>query len=320
MNKDEIIEALQSCKDCLVCLKVCDTYLATENKLQSPNGRLKIADKIFSGVEISEDERFGMFTCTLCSLCDLACTQSIPISNIIHEAKIEIANTDKGTYEIHDKIINGILKKDNSVNGDPAERLDWLPEKYRSVENFEMEQSDTLLFLGCMSSFKVKESASSSYEILKQTGYNFKILENEPCCGEYIYSAGKLNLAKSIFGENYKLFKENGIKNLIVTCAGCLYAFNNVYPKYIPNWDIKVKHIIQVIYELEKEGKLNFTKEADSVFYHDACRMGRKIKNMDIYKEPRELLKLCGAKILELEKNNSESPCCGAGSGIRGVA
>jgi Fe-S oxidoreductase len=47
--------------------------------------------------------------------------------------------------------------------------------------------------------------------------------------------------------------------------------------------------------------------------------MGRKIKNMDIYEEPRYLLKKAGTEIIELEKNRINSMCCGAGSGIRGV-
>ena len=119
--------------------------------------------------------------------------------------------------------------------------------------------SDTLLFLGCMSSFRVKESASAPYEILKLANYNFRILEKEPCCGEYVYSAGELDLAKKLFKENIERFKSLGIKNLIVTCGGCLYAFDKVYPKYFEDFDIKVKHIVDVVHELEKDGKIQLT-------------------------------------------------------------
>jgi len=320
MNDKKILEQIQSCTECQECMEVCDTYQMTGNELQSPYGRLKTAEKIFTREDISEEERFGIYTCTLCSLCDLACIQEIDISTLIHQAKIKIANTSRGTYDIHDTISSGIIKKDNSVNGDPDERLDWLPSEYKETELFEDNNSDTLLFLGCMSSFKVKESASASYELLKKADFDFKILKNEPCCGEYLYSAGKLDEAKQNFEKVYSLFKQNGVKTLIVTCAGCLYAFNEVYPKYIDNFDIEVKHITEIIADLINDRKLETKPKDGTVFYHDACRMGRKIHDRDIYEAPRNILKDMGVSIKELKINRNKSPCCGAGSGIRGVA
>ncbi len=320
MDEDAILEGINSCLNCEDCNEVCNTFLDTKNIFQSPNGRLQIAQKIFSNnKEITEDERFGIYTCTLCALCDLTCEQNIEISKIIHASKIKLVEQNKGPYDIHNKIIKGIIDKDNAVNGNPEERLDWLAEKYRNVEIFEKSESNTLLFLGCMSSFRVKESASASYEILRKAGFDFKILKNEPCCGEYIYSAGKLDLARRVFQENFKLLKKNGIKNIIATCGGCLYAFNNVYPKYVDNWDIKVNHIIQTIYDLEKEGKIKLNSLNREITYHDACRMGRRLHGMNIYEEPRELLDKCGLSVKDLETNRKNSPCCGAGSGIRGV-
>ncbi|MFX1340888.1 MAG: (Fe-S)-binding protein [Promethearchaeota archaeon] len=319
MDEIKILEQVNSCLDCKNCNSVCDTYLVTQNPFQSPNGRLIIAGRVFNNEEINEDERFGLYTCTLCALCDITCEQSIEISKIIHYSKVKLVEQNKAPYEIHQKIIKGIIEKDNSVGGNPEERLEWLPEIYQTSEKYENEKSDTLLFLGCMSSFRVKESASASYEILKKAGFNFKIFKNEPCCGEYIYSAGNIPLAKKLFKENFELFKKNGIKNIIVTCGGCLYAFNNIYPIFLDNWNINIKHIVQIIYELAKEGKIKLNPLNREVTYHDACRMGRKLQGMDIYNEPRELLANCGLSVKNLEAHKEQTPCCGAGSGIRGV-
>lgn len=319
MDNNKILEDIQSCIDCETCREECDTFAATQDELKSPNGRLKIAEKIFSNREISEEEIISLYTCTLCGACSLVCTQGIPIADIIHASKIKLVDQNKAPLEIHKKIIKGILDKDNSVNGNPEERLDWLPAEYKASELFEQGDSDTLLYLGCMSSFRVKESAKASYEILKKGGYNFKILENEPCCGEYIYSAGDLKLAIKTFEENFRIFKKYGIKNLIVTCAGCLYAFNKVYPKYLEGYNINVKHIVDVIHELVKQGKIKLKSLNKSITYHDACRMGRKLKGMKLYDEPRNLLNKTQSTVNELPKNRDKTPCCGAGSGIRGV-
>lgn len=320
MNEKQILEQITSCTECRECMEVCDTFLMTDNELQSPYGRVKTAEKVFTDQAISEDERFGLYTCTLCGLCNLVCDQELDISALIHQAKMKLANTPNGPYEIHNTISRGIIENDNSVNGDPKERLDWLPDGFKEREQFDAKESDKLLFLGCMSSFKVKESASSSYKILKKADYDFKILKEEPCCGEYLYSAGKLKEAKKNFNKVHQIFKDNDIKTLIVTCAGCLYAFNNVYPKYIDNFDIEVKHIIEIIEKVVADGELEVQPTEDTVFYHDACRMGRKIHNRDIYDAPRNVLKTIGVKIIELERNKAKSGCCGAGSGIRGVS
>jgi len=319
MNEFELLNEIESCVDCKTCMNYCDTFIVTQDELKSPNGRLKIAKKVFNNEEITEEEKIGLYTCTLCSICDKFCTESIHISDLIHSSKIKLVSQNKAPLEIHNKIIKGIIEKNNSVNGSPEEKLNWIPSNLRDQELYEKANSDTLLFLGCMSSFRVKESASASYELLKAGGYEFKILEKEPCCGEYIYSAGDLELAKRIFEENFKLFKEIGIKNIIVTCGGCLYAFNKIYPKYISDWNINVKHVIQIIDELTKEGKLQFNNLNNNITYHDSCRMGRKLKNLKIYDEPRELLKSTNTQVKELNNNRDDTPCCGAGAGVRGV-
>jgi Fe-S oxidoreductase len=283
MDVNKLLTQINSCIECKDCMEVCDTYKVTSDETKSPYGRLKIADKVFSNTSITESEIIGLYTCTLCGLCDLTCQQNIQISEIIHSSKIKLVEKKQAPLEIHNKIIKGIIEKDNSVGGDPDERLNWLPDKYKKKEEFEKKDSDTLLFLGCMSSFRVTQSAFASYEILKLAGYDFKILKEEPCCGEYVYSAGDLQLAKKIFKDNIETFKKIGIKNLIVTCGGCLYAFNR------------------------------------SITYHDPCRIGRKHLSGPLYNEPRELLKKCGLKLKDLAHNPEDTPCCGAGSGIRGV-
>ncbi|TFF90803.1 MAG: (Fe-S)-binding protein, partial [Promethearchaeota archaeon] len=258
-------------------------------------------------------------TCTLCAICDEYCITGRPISKIILSSKVKLVERKEAPLEIHKKIINGIIEKDNSVNGNPEERLDWLPEKYRSQEQYEKVESDTLLFLGCMSSFRVKKSASASYELLKRANYPFKIIKKEPCCGEYVYSSGDLAKSKEIFRENYKFFKSIGIKRIVATCGGCVYAFQNLYPKYVPEWDIEVKHIVQIVAELEDQGKLSFKNLGEKLTYHDPCRVGRKLNLIEIYDEPRNLLKKVCNDLTTLDNENRIAPCCGSGSGIRGV-
>jgi Fe-S oxidoreductase len=177
MDVTKLLNEINLCIDCKDCIEVCDTYKVTNDELKSPNGRLKIAEKLFSNNQITEEELIGLYTCTLCGLCDLTCQQEIQISEIIHSSKVKLVEENKAPLEIHNKIIRGIIEKDNSVGGNPIERLNWLPDSYKTKEIFEKKKSDTLLYFGCMSSFRVKESAINTYEILKLADYDFKILE-----------------------------------------------------------------------------------------------------------------------------------------------
>lgn len=315
---DDLIEQTQLCKDCLVCYDSCDTYRVSENELLSPNGRLKISQKVFKNGGITDEEIKALYTCTLCAACELVCPSEIKIANLIHMAKARLVEKGKAPLDIHLKITDGILNKDNSVGGDPKERLDWLTPEHRATELFEEKETENLLFFGCMSSFRVKESALAPYLILKHANYDFKIIKQEPCCGEYIYSSGDIELAKRLFKQNIKKFKEIGIKNIIVTCGGCLYAFDKVYRKYFDDFDFQVYHVIDIINKLVKEGKLKLYPLNQSISYHDACRLGRK-SNKPLYQEARELLKNCGIDIKDITEDYKAGPCCGAGSGIRGV-
>ncbi|MEJ2296061.1 MAG: (Fe-S)-binding protein, partial [Candidatus Lokiarchaeota archaeon] len=90
MNETQILEYIQSCIHCKTCLDYCDTYEVTHDDLKSPEGRVQIAGKVFKNQEISEEERIGLYTCTLCGICDVYCQSEIPISKIIHTSKIKL--------------------------------------------------------------------------------------------------------------------------------------------------------------------------------------------------------------------------------------
>ena len=136
MEVNNLLTQINSCVDCKDCMEVCDTYKVTSDETKSPNGRLKIAEKVFSNNSITEYEVTGLYTCTLCGLCDLTCQQNIQISEIIHSSKIKLVEKNLAPLEIHNKIIKGIIERDNSVGGNPEERLNWLPDRYKTKEFF----------------------------------------------------------------------------------------------------------------------------------------------------------------------------------------
>ena len=309
MNKKLLVQ-IDSCDDCKKCIDVCPTYIASGEELFSPLARLKSAKQIFEGKEVSEGIVESMYNCPECARCDEVCPKHIKISEIIALTRVELVEHGFAPLEGHKKIINGIMEKGNSVNGDPENRLDWVPDA------FEERESDTLLYLGCLPSYLVKETAKSSYLLLKAAGVDFRILADEGCCGVYLYDAGAIDQAREIFAENTRRFNDLGIKKIITPCAGCYRCFKRYYPELIEEANFEVLHVVEVLHELVKTGKLRFKTDDKVLTYHDPCRLGRK---EGLYDEPRELLGACGYEIDELEENRAMGMCCGAGAGIRSI-
>ncbi|MGQ9723295.1 MAG: (Fe-S)-binding protein [Candidatus Jordarchaeum sp.] len=307
-DKNRLLDFINSCINCEQCVDVCPTYIETDDDLLNPISRLQISKKAFEGGVISQKEIESLYSCLCCEKCDKICPYEIPVSEIVDKAKKELVKKGLGPLEAHQKIISGIMEKGNSVNGDPEARLEWMSEEY-----FEKD-SDTLLYLGCLESYLIKDSASSAYQVLKKAGVDFRVIKDEGCCGTYLFESGRVDLAEKKFRENAEKFKKLGIKRIISPCAGCYRCFKNYYPIILKKADFEVYHIVEILYDLYNKGQLKLKKVKRELSYHDPCHLGRA---EGIYEEPRELLKACGAKILELENNREKANCCGAGSGVR---
>jgi len=276
----------------------------------SPVHRLNTAVKLFEDQEITPKMIESIYNCTKCMQCEEVCPEEIKVSQVIHGCREELVRKGLGPSEKHNKIIEGVLKKGNSVNGDPDKRLDWLPGE------FPKHESDTLLYLGCLPSYLVKDPASATFLVLKKLGLDFMILEDEGCCGTYIYEAGKTDLAREYFQKNVERFTSLGIRRIITPCNGCLKCFKYFYPDLLGEISFSVHHPVEIIYDLLKQDPAVLKKVQQTLTYQDSCRLARgEMMN----EEPREILRLCGANLEEMEKNRKDAVCCGAGAGVRSV-
>ncbi len=307
---NEILDQINRCNECEVCIEVCPTYTITGQFLFSPMHRLKIAKKLFEGEEVDEDMIESLYNCAECMRCETVCPEQIEITKIVGRSRSKLFERGLGPLDKHNKVIESILTKGNAVNGDPRKRLDWLPEK------FPQKKSDTLLYLGCLSSYFLKDVAASSYLVLRKLGFDFMLLEDERCCGIYLYESGRIDLAKEIFQKNVERFKSLGVREIVTPCNGCMQCFKHFYPELLGEIEFSVHHVVEVVYDSLK-GNLEVLKKIQRIVaYQDPCRLARL---EGITEEPREILKWCGAELKEITENRGEAPCCGAGGGIRSV-
>lgn len=161
-----------------------------------------------------------------------------------------------------------------------------------------------IYFRGCTAREKETGIQESTEKLLKLAGVDYKILEDEACCGSVLLRTGFLRQAHEQIEKNSEVFKG---KTVLTSCAGCYKTLKQDYE------DVDVIHISQLLSQLIKENKLKLTKHDMNVTYHDACHLGR---HMEVFDEPRDVIESV-ANLVEMESIRDNSLCCGAGGGVK---
>ena len=174
--------------------------------------------------------------------------------------------------------------------------------------------AEILYWAGCSASYDARNQkvAAAVVTLLRAAGVNFAILGNEEdCCGDSARKLGNELLFQGLASGNIEVMKGYGVKKVVTACPHCFNIMKNEYPQL--GGDFEVVHHTTYLKELATQGKLKLGKTAGKkVTYHDSCYLGRY---NNIYNDPRELFKIVGLDITEMEKHGEKGFCCGAGGG-----
>lgn len=175
-----------------------------------------------------------------------------------------------------------------------------------------------LYYPGCLTKGVLEKEFESYKEIFNRLGIDFILLsDKEVCCGLPVLNAGFKKDTRKLAKKNYDIFKKNGITKIITNCPSCYHTFNDIYPKLVRGWDIKVEHATVTILDALKKKRIKYRgqeEDREMVSYHDPCHLGRY---SGIYEEPRQVVELLGGKIVEMSHNRENAGCCGGGGGVR---
>jgi heterodisulfide reductase subunit D len=167
-----------------------------------------------------------------------------------------------------------------------------------------------------MATYRAKNIAKSTIELLKRGGIEFELLgEDEWCCGSVMLRTGNVDVADEMRAHNVDAFKKHKADLVITSCSGCFKTIKLDYEKMTGSMDFEVKHVLEILKELIEAGKLKFSKTKMKVTSHDPCHLGR---HSGIYEIPRDILKnIPSLEFIEMPKNRENARCCGAGGGVR---
>jgi Fe-S oxidoreductase len=280
----------------------------------------------------------------LCGSCDVACKRNLDyeIQLMLESLRARLVEKGNGPMPDHLPITENIECSKNYYGKEPAKRLDWIPNDV-SIRS----QADILYFIGCRAAFTDTEIAVATTRIFNAANIDFMVLQDEPCCGHFLFTTGQIEKARKLAEQNYRLFIESGAKTVVFGCADGYKAVKVDYPKLLgistSDLSFKVKHITEMVDQWLHEGRLKLNNRINmKVTYHDSCNLGRLSepwvawegvredwgvfnppRNVrrgihGIYDAPRNILKaIPGIELVEMIRHHENAWCCGNEGGVK---
>lgn len=279
----------------------------------SSKGRLLLSKGLLSG-ELKASERLvdSMFSCTACGQCyDQLGRGDLEINNAIIRARHEISKAGKGPGVCRVALRN-ILEEGNPMGMPAEDRTIWWEELW---EEFAFGGNDFLYWPGCTTAYRLPGVVEATASVFGKAGLDFGFLGNrERCCGLVLYLNGQWDEAGENARKLCKGLREDGVKRLVTSCAGCYYTFTRVYPILGVQPPFRVLHTSQAMEGLIVRDRLNLKKVKGKFAWHDPCDLGR---HSGVFDPPRNVLRaIPGLELEESPLNREHTVCCGAGGGL----
>ena len=177
---------------------------------------------------------------------------------------------------------------------------------------WQKDRAKVAYFVGCVASFfpMVQTIPKNMVKILESAHVDFTILAGEEwCCGFPLVGAGSPEKMQQLVEHNLEKVKSVGAETVIFPCPSCYGTWKEYY-----DTELELYHSTEYIERLIGEGAIPLGELSTTVTYHDPCDLGR---NVGVYESPRRILRsIPGLTLVELEKNRSQSVCCGGGGNL----
>lgn len=175
-------------------------------------------------------------------------------------------------------------------------------------------------FGGCLVDFVYPNLGKAAAKILKNMDMQLVYPLEQACCGVPASHLGATDAAVKLAKQNIEAFEKAGVDYVVTVCPTCTSSLKHdfvallkdepAWAKRAENFAAKVHDFSQFVATNTDNGKilgLQVDKHNDKVTYHDSCHLKR---NLGIHQEPRELIKISGYNLEEMQWSDR---CCGFG-------
>ncbi len=256
----------------------------------------------------------ALWACTACGACIEACpVGNAPMLDIMDIRRDQVLMASAFPDQLKVAFV-GMERTGNPWQSKES-RMEWaasLPFEVPLVE--ENPDYEYLLWVGCAGAFNPdsQEVVRAVATILHEAEVSFAVLgDAETCTGDSARRAGNEYLYYEMAMGNIETLNAAGAnqKKIVTSCPHCFTTIGKEYGELGGHY--KVFHHTQLIADLVGKGKLHLNgKSLEKVTFHDPCYLGR---HNGVLAEPRTALAQAGMTLLEMDRNQKNSFCCGAG-------
>jgi heterodisulfide reductase subunit D len=261
-----------------------------------------------------------IYKCTTCGACRIdGCVtpgygDPIDTPRIVEALRAEIVERGIAPKGVQD-LSRRILERGNPYGRPPEARGSWIPASLLA-----QKATDILYFVGCTAGYTHPAPVQAALRVLEAAGVSVNLLgHREPCCGLLLFSVGDRKNATEIARRNVETLQTVGVREVIISDAGCYRAFKKVYPEDLGvSVPFQVYHITEYLERLISEDRVAFKKGLEKkITYHDPCNLGIQA---GVYEAPRNLLaQVPGLKLVEMKKARDKTRSVGVGGGFEFV-
>jgi Fe-S oxidoreductase len=135
------------------------------------------------------------------------------------------------------------------------------------------------------------------------------LYEQEPYSGVLLYDLGLDEYIEEHIREVYRLLKDRNVREVIGVDPHTTFMLRQVYPRYIEDFKIEVKHYLEILSENGKalKGACKKPLEGELVI-HDSCYLTREL---GVFEQLRRVSESIGATLVEPENTKLDTACCG---------
>ena len=343
---------IQDCVHCGFCLSSCPTYLETGNELDSPRGRIHLIKAAAEGrIPMGTSLVKHLDLCLGCLACETSCPSGVKYGSLIEMSRGQIERRFK--RGLGEKILRAFIFKIfpyprrlklllpfvylvkilglkkilppallNRVSLSVSSMFHMLPEVSSAFGEtllafypaLEERKKKVALLSGCVQGVFFPEINRATIEVLRASGCEVLVPQNQECCGSLSIHSGRLEEGRMFARRVVDLFAALDVDAVVVNSAGCgstmkeyaeILREDPVYSEAAARLSEKTVDVMEFLSDAGIGAPLHPLDIR--VTYQDACHIvhGQRIRSA-----PRELLRsVPGLEFTEMPKSDH---CCGS--------
>jgi glycolate oxidase iron-sulfur subunit len=328
------------CTQCGICLSSCPTFARSEDREQSPMGRIRLIRALEGddSERIIEEKLDKLESCLGCYSCELICPSKVNFGKMLDESLALIREERplpritrmmlwlasrtsflksifRVSYFAQILGLRSLLSKLGLLKLIGLERANALlgrvayPTRLTNRTQQSPNEQRVALFTGCFSSVMEQEVQQATIDVFNALGLEVTMPNGQGCCGALHRHNGDLETAGKLARNNIKAFSSDKADAIVTTSSGCGASLKD-YGEWLEGEELAtpVMDVSHYLANALSQQKLVFESLPLKVGLHTPCTLRQGQGQEEAVLEL--LQKIPGLEIVPL---SGEPRCCGAG-------